>query len=120
MTTLCPFFGSNEIKARSNVFGTSADIFGNVRKSSENRRKSSEVAVTFPEIPAMTRRKSHTFDQEKVCSYRNKHFKLLLTWTQKCLSFSCLWSDTIDVPEEGSSMTLRSLNGPSSPCIVDI
>ena len=46
MMTLCPFLCSNEIKARkhcrllsswkcSNVFETSADIFGNVRKSSE-------------------------------------------------------------------------------------
>ena len=49
--TLCIFLCSNEIKARkhcrllssrkcSNVFETSADIFGNVRKSSESCRKS--------------------------------------------------------------------------------
>ena len=54
----------------STVFGTSADISGNVRKSSESRRKFSEVAGTFPEIPALTRLKSHTFDAEKVGKYR--------------------------------------------------
>ena len=48
----------------STVFGTSADILGNVRKSSESRRKFSEVAGTFPEIPALPRSKSHTFDAE--------------------------------------------------------
>ena len=46
----------------------SADISGNVRKSSESRRKFSEVAGTFPEIPVLT--KSHTFDAEKVVQYR--------------------------------------------------
>ena len=46
----------------------SADISGNVRKSSESRRKFSEVAGTFPEIPVLT--KSHTFDAEKVGQYR--------------------------------------------------
>ena len=45
-----------------------ADISGNVRKSSESRRKFSEVAGTFPEIPVLT--KSHTFDAEKVGQYR--------------------------------------------------
>ena len=44
------------------VVGTSSDIFGNVRKSSENRRKCSE-------IPDMTRRKRHEFDSEIVGSY---------------------------------------------------
>ena len=44
-------------------------IFGNVRKSSEIGRKSSEVAGTFPEISVMTRWKSHAFDSEKVGRY---------------------------------------------------
>ena len=44
------------------------NIFGNVRTSSENRRKFSEVAM-FSEIPVTTRRKSHTFDSEKVGRY---------------------------------------------------
>ena len=52
----------------STVLGTSADISGNVRKSSESRRKFSEVVGTFPEIPVLT--KSHTFDAEKVGQYR--------------------------------------------------
>ena len=63
--TLCPFLCSNEIEARkhcrllsswkcSNVFETSGDIFGNVRKSSESCRKSSEVAGAFPKILVMT------------------------------------------------------------------
>ena len=46
-----------------------ADIFGNVGKSSENRRKSSEVGLTFSEILVMTRQNSHTFDSEKVGRY---------------------------------------------------
>ena len=46
----------------SKVVGTFADISGNVRKSSESRRKFSEVTGTFPEIPVLTRLKSHTFD----------------------------------------------------------
>ena len=50
----------------SKVIGISSDIFGTVRKSSESRRKSSEVARTFSEIPVMTRQKSHSFDSEKV------------------------------------------------------
>ena len=37
---------------------TSSDVFGNIRKSSENRRKPSEVAGTISEIPSMTRQKS--------------------------------------------------------------
>ena len=53
----------------SKVVGISSFIFGNVRKSSETRRKSSEVAWTFPEIPVMTRQKSHAFDSEKVGRY---------------------------------------------------
>ena len=40
---------SEHLRQRSDVFG-----------------KSSEVAVSFSEIPVMTRRKSHTFDSEKV------------------------------------------------------
>ena len=51
------------------VVGTSLDIFGNVRTSSGNHQKSSEVTVTFSEIPVMTRRKSHAFDSEKVGRY---------------------------------------------------
>ena len=51
----------------SKVVGiSSSSIFGNVCRSSENRRKSSEVAGAFPEIPVMTRQKSHAFDSEKV------------------------------------------------------
>ena len=46
---------------RSKGVGTSSDIFGNVRNSSENSRKSSEVAGTFLKIPVMTRRNSHAF-----------------------------------------------------------
>ena len=53
----------------SKVIGISSDIFGNVWKSSENRRKSLEVARTFSEIPVMTRQKSHAFDSEKVDRY---------------------------------------------------
>ena len=37
------------------VVETSLDIFSNFRTSSGNRQKSSEVAVTFSEILAMTR-----------------------------------------------------------------
>ena len=53
----------------------SADISGNVRKSSESRRKFSEVAGTFPEIPVLT--KSHTFDAEKVGQYRVRVISVL-------------------------------------------
>ena len=53
----------------SKVVRISSDIFGNVRKSLENRRKSLEVARTFSEIPVMTRQKSHAFDSEKVGRY---------------------------------------------------
>ena len=56
-------------RKRSKVVGISSDIFGNVRKSSDNRRKSSEVARTFWEIPVMTRQKSHALDLEKVGRY---------------------------------------------------
>ena len=51
------------------VIGTSSDIFGIIEKSSENHRKSSEVARTFSEIPVKTRQKSHAFDSEKVGRY---------------------------------------------------
>ena len=44
----------------SKVVGISSDIFGNVRKSLENLRKSSEVAWTF------LGQNSHAFDSEKV------------------------------------------------------
>ena len=54
----------------SKVVGISSDIFGNVRKYSENHRKSSEVGRTFSEILVMTRQKSHAFDSEKVGRYR--------------------------------------------------
>ena len=54
----------------SKVVGISSSIFDNVRKSSENRWRSSEVARTFPEIPVMTRQKSYAFHSEKVGRYR--------------------------------------------------
>ena len=53
----------------SKVVGISSSIFDNVRKSSANRRKFSEVARTFSEITVMTRQKSHAFDPEKVGRY---------------------------------------------------
>ena len=53
----------------SKAVGISSDILGNVRKSSENRQKYSEVARTFSEIPVMKRQKSHAFDLEKVGRY---------------------------------------------------
>ena len=52
------------------VVGISSDIFGNISKSSENRRKSSEVAQTFSEIPVMMRQKSYAFDSGKVGRYK--------------------------------------------------
>ena len=55
----------------SEVVGISLDIFGNVRKSSENRQKSSEMARTFSEISVMMRQKSHVFNSEKVGRYSN-------------------------------------------------
>ena len=60
--------------------GISLDIFGNVRKSLENRRKSLEVARTFSEITVMTRQKSHAFDLEKNGRYRRspRDFTLLI------------------------------------------
>ena len=36
------------------LFGTSAYIFGNVRKSLESRQKSLKVSRMFPQIPVMT------------------------------------------------------------------
>ena len=48
----------------SKVVEIYSDILGNVRKSSENRRKSLEVAWTFSKIPLMTRQKFHTFDSK--------------------------------------------------------
>ena len=70
----CFFFarGSRKI-LRACEIETSSEISGNARKSSENRWKLSEVAGTFSEIPVMTRRKSHTFDSEKVGRYRNPY-----------------------------------------------
>ena len=53
----------------SKVVGILSSIFSNVRKSSENSQKFSEVARTFPEIPVMTRQKFHAFDSEKVGRY---------------------------------------------------
>ena len=44
------------------VVGTSSEIFGNFRKSSENRRECSE-------IPVLTGRKPHAFDSEIVGRY---------------------------------------------------
>ena len=61
----------------SKVIGISTDIFGNVRKSPENRRKSSEVPRTFSEIPVMTRQKSHAFDSEKVSRYTKGSCRLM-------------------------------------------
>ena len=55
---------------RACEIGTSSNIFGNARKSSENGRKYLEVAGTFSEVAVMTRRKSHSFDSEKVGRYR--------------------------------------------------
>lgn len=76
MMTSFSFQCVNKIKACfkklwkcSNFSGTSEDIFGNIQKSSESCQKSSEVAGTFPEIPVMTRWKSHTSDSEKVDRY---------------------------------------------------
>ena len=54
----------------SKVVGISSSIFDSVRKSLENRRRSSEVARTFPEIPVMTKQKSHAFHSEKVGRYK--------------------------------------------------
>ena len=53
----------------SKVVGISSDIFGNVKTSSENHRKSSEVARTFSDIPVMTSQKSQAFDSEIVGRY---------------------------------------------------
>ena len=50
---------SQPTKMCAKVVGASSDIFGNVRKSSENRWKCLE-------IPVMTRQKPHAFDPEKV------------------------------------------------------
>ena len=84
LNTWWPFFCSNEIipkHAKSVVvssfesaqtsLGTVSGhlIFGNDRKSSEIRRKPSEVAGTFPEISVMARWKSHAFDSENVGRY---------------------------------------------------
>ena len=46
-----------ELEVFIKVIGTSSNIFGNVRTSSGNKKikKSSEVAVTFSEIPVMMR-----------------------------------------------------------------
>ena len=49
---------SEVLKSRRNIFVH--------RKSSENRRKYSEVTRMFSENPVMTRLKSHAFDSEKV------------------------------------------------------
>ena len=57
----------------SKVVGISSDIFGSLQKSSENRRKSSEKARSFSEIPVMTRQKSHALDSEKVGRYIRHH-----------------------------------------------
>ena len=52
---------SEVLKVRRNIFGD----FRNVRKSSENRRKSLEVAGTFSEIP----RQKSLLTQKKVGRY---------------------------------------------------
>ena len=69
----CKSFQKSTIRSNrksSNVVGISSDIFGNVRNYWENRRKSSEVARPFSEMPVMTRQKSHAFDSENVGRYR--------------------------------------------------
>ena len=55
-----------ELEVFIKVVGTSLDIFGNIWMSLGNRRKSSDVAVTFSEIPVMMRQKSNAFDWDKV------------------------------------------------------
>ena len=64
----------------SKVVGISSDIFGNVRKSSENHQKSSGVGPRFSEIPVMTRQKSHAFDSEKVGRYMWEQFSQNRWW----------------------------------------
>ena len=63
MSTIC----SN--RKCSKVVEISSDILSNVRKFSGNRRKSSEVARAFSEIPLMTRQKSYAIESEKVGRY---------------------------------------------------
>ena len=70
----------------SKVVEISLDILGNVRTSSENRRKSSEVVRTFSVIPLMTRPKSHAFDSEKVGRHT---FDVLGLIFQRKLTLSC-------------------------------
>ena len=77
MLTLCPNFITTTLKF--SFFRLHLDmrdwkpfrqhIFGNFQKRWDVFGKSSEVAVTFSEIPVMTRRKSHAFDSEKVGRY---------------------------------------------------
>ena len=77
MLTFCPNFITTHynfcVSVQSVRIGSvhqgRRNIFGKVRMSSGNHRKSSEVTVTFSEIPEMTRRKSHAFDSEKVGRY---------------------------------------------------
>ena len=45
------------------------NTFGHFRQRSDVFGKLSEVAVTFSEIPVMTRRKSYAFDSVKVARY---------------------------------------------------
>ena len=74
MLTLCPKHPNSFTTESQSVQRSSEHLqtlFGNVRKSSENCLKSSEVAGTFSEIPVMTRRKSHAFDSEKVGRYKS-------------------------------------------------
>ena len=63
---------------RINVFEGRRNIFGNISKSSKNRRKSSEVARTFSKIPVMTRQKFHPFDSGNVGRYRSIFFFFLV------------------------------------------
>ena len=72
----------------SKVVGISSSIFDNVRKSLENRRRSSEVARTFPEIPVMTRQKSHAFHSEKVGRYISLYFLKVIPVSCERLIFS--------------------------------
>ena len=70
----------------SKFVGTSSDIFGNVRKSSENLRKCSEVAGTFREIAVIIRRKSYALSQKKLAGINspdnnyNKQVEKIIRW----------------------------------------
>ena len=56
----------------SKVVGISSNIFGKVGKSSENRRKSLEVARTFSEILVMTMTTNDDDDDDDLVMTRQK------------------------------------------------